>query len=71
MTPVPNVVSELVSQLGIEGKKPVCNCGTLSTVESKAGKRQESREEQAGGETRDEEAAWSGWRRENLDCALS
>lgn len=28
-------------------------------------------EEQAGGETRDEEVAWSGWWRENLDCALS
>lgn len=71
MTPVPSVVSELVSQLRTEGKKPVCNCGTLSNGENEAGKRQESLEEQAGGETRDEEAAWSGWRRENLDCALS
>lgn len=30
MAPVPSVVSELVSQLGIQGEKPVCNCGTLS-----------------------------------------
>lgn len=41
MTSVPSVVSERVSQLGTQGKKPVCDCGMLSSRESEAGERQE------------------------------